>query len=128
VCGARNDLAPATHSTTAGDRPVTATEEEFPMKKLLWVALCSTSLLSFARAEGSGGMGGGDAMKAEGAMKPGEAQAPRTEKKQAKKQAADPKAKHGGMDRAKRDGMEHGAMEHGAGMGHGDGQMGNGAK
>ncbi|GAO01739.1 hypothetical protein [Anaeromyxobacter sp. PSR-1] len=109
------------------------------MKKLLLVALCSTSLLSLARAEGSGGMEGGAAMKTEGAMKPGGAQAPRAGRKETKKQAVDPKAKHGGMDHAKRDGMDHakrdgmdsakhGAMEHGAGMGHADGQMGDGAK
>ena len=98
------------------------------MKKLLLVALCSTSLLSVARGEGSGGMGGGDAMHPQDAAKEDATQAPRTEatqpKKPAKKQAADPKTKHGGMD--------DGAMEHGAGMDHGsmqhDAQMDSGMK
>lgn len=88
------------------------------MKKLILVALCSTSFLSIARAEGAGsGMGKGDSMQHADAMKP-DAQAPgpsaKQAKKQAKKQDDASKMKHGGMDHGamKHGGADHGAMQH----------------
>ena len=98
------------------------------MKKLFLVALCSTSFLSIARAEGAGGgMGHGDSMQHADAMKPDATQAPgpsaKQVKKQPKKQEDASKMKHGAMERGP---MEHGAMDHGA-MQH-EGQMDGGTK
>ena len=98
------------------------------MKKLILVALCSTSLLSVARAEGGGNMGPGsmqqgDAMKAGNdsghadSMAPDSTQAAHKTTKKAKKQAKN----HGAETRMKHDGMDHGSMQH-------DGQMDSGTK
>jgi hypothetical protein len=95
------------------------------MKKLLLVALCSTSLLSVARAEGGDNMGSGnsmqqgDAMKAgddaghAGSMAPDSTQAVHKKTKKAKNHGAETQMKH--------DGMDHGSMQH-------DGQMDSGTK
>lgn len=97
------------------------------MKKLFLVALCSTSLLSIARAEDAGDTGSGSSMQQGEAMKAGDdaghagsmapdstqgayetAKTAKKAKAQAKKQGADTQMKH--------DGMDQGAMQH-------DGQM-----
>ena len=102
------------------------------MRKLLLVALCSTSLLSVVRAEDTFGSRNalGDAMKASddagraGSMAPDPTQAHRKtakKAKKAKKQGADTPMKHDGMEGMKHDGMDHGSMEH-------DGQMDSGTK
>ena len=99
------------------------------MKKLVLIALCSTSLLSVVRAEDGGNMGSGSSMQQgdammkagddtghAGSMAPESTQATRESAKKArkaKKQGADPQMKH--------DGMERGSMQH-------DGQMGVGTK
>lgn len=99
------------------------------MKKLFLVALCSTSLLSIARAEGGGDMGAGKSTQQGNAMKAGDDaghagsmaqdstqeahETAKKAKKQAMKQGADTQMKHDGMDR--------GSMQH-------DGQMDSGTK
>ena len=101
------------------------------MRKLILVALCSTSLLSVARAEDTFGSRNalGDAMKAgddagrAGSMAPDPTQAHRKTAKKAKKQRADTPMKHDGMDGS----MKHDGMDHGSAMQH-DGQMDGGTK
>ena len=95
------------------------------MKKLFLVALCSTSLLSVARAEDTFGSRNalGDAMKAgddaghAGSMAPDSTETAHETTKKAKKQAKN----HGAETRMKQDGMDHGSMQH-------DGQMDSGTK